>query len=203
MNASKPCPRTWLHAAGIAALLYTSSLPPSRARADEGCGGVKLPASAQAFGLKLSRNGVGIRSATFLNIHVYVAALYAEHPSKQPQSLLKPEEAKAIIMHFKRDVSRDDMIEALDEALENNAGSAYAGARKHMKSFAKRLPELKEGSKLALAYRPGHGLAVFFNGRSRGVEADEAFGNLLFKAFLGPEPPDEDLKAGLLGGPCD
>lgn len=189
----------WLAAALLSASLTSTTV----ARADDGCGGVKLPTTAKAFGLDLKRNGVGIRSATFLNIHVYVAALYAEHPSRKAAPLLKADEPKSIVLHFKRDVSREDMVEALDEAMENNAGSAYASTRKHLKSFSKLLPTLKEGSRLSLTYRKGHGLEVFYNGRSRGVEQDDAFGNLLFRAFIGKEPADEDLKEGLLGGPCD
>lgn len=185
----------------LVALVASVMVPTAKAQAS--CGGVSFPPKTTAFGIELKRNGMGIRTATFLNVHVYVAALYAEHPSRKVAALLKETEPKVMLMHFKRDVDRDELVDALKEAVRNNAPSEYKKVLPHLTRFAKRLPQLVEGTRLTLAYRPGHGLDVSVNGRSRGVEADDHFGNLVFRSFLGPKPPDEDLKVGLMGGPCN
>jgi Chalcone isomerase-like len=175
----------------------------SLARADGRCGGVSLPDRMQAFGLPLVRNGMGIRRATFLNVHVYVAGLYLEKPTRDAEEALKPEHAKLITLRFVRDVDHDEMVGALDEALKQNAGASFAAAHKHMESFERGLPALHEGTQLTLAYRQGHGLEVSADGRVRGVERDDAFANMVFRAWIGPRPPDSDLKKGLLGGACE
>lgn len=185
-----------------AGLLLALALSPGLALADAKCGGVTVPDHLQAFGLDLVRNGVGIRRATIFNAHVYVAALYLEKPTRKAEDVLQPDHAKVITLHFVRDVDTQEMVDALNEALEKNAGKEFAAAKSQMLSFEKRLPPLKEGTVITLAYRPGKGLEVSADGKSRGVETDEAFANLVFRAWVGPRPPDAGLKAGLLGAPC-
>jgi len=107
-----------------------------------------------------------------------------------------------MLLHFVRDVERQEMIDAMNEALAQNVGAQLDMVRAHMAGFVRRLPKLRVGTQLLLAYRPGHGIELKVDGRSLGVDADEAFGNLVFRAWLGSKPPDADLKAGLLGGRC-
>lgn len=175
----------------------------SRASADSRCAGVSMPERVQAFGQSLVRNGVGLRRATIFNVHVYVAALYLEQPTHSAAEALKPERSKAMVLHFVRNVSHKELVEALTDGLKKNAGASFDQARAHMESFEKRLPELREGTQLTLAYRKGSGLEVSADGKLRGVESDDAFANLVFLAWLGPRPPDKGLKAGLLGAVCE
>lgn len=172
------------------------------ALADVECGGVKLPQSVANSGKKLVLNGAGIRRATFLNVHVYVAGLYLEQPTHEPAQILALSRTKEITLHFVRDVSRKEMLAAIREGIDNNAGARKAAADKHMQSFERYLPDLKSGMRLTLTYQPQHGLEVRQNGRLIGVEKDDEFANLLFHVWLGPKPPDADLKAGLLGKKC-
>jgi hypothetical protein len=95
------------------------------------------------------------------------------------------------------------MVDALNEALEKNAGAEYASARKRMAEVEKLLPPLKDGTRLTLAYKPSQGLQVASGGKVLGVVKDDTLANLVFRAWLGPRPPDEKLKAELLGAPCD
>jgi hypothetical protein len=164
------------------------------------CAGVTLPAQVDAFGVKLKRNGVGLREASFLNVDVYVAGLYLESPSKDVSAVIDKQATKAIMLHFVRDVSRDDMVKAIDEALKKNVGASFGMVQKHMSAFVSKLPEFRKGTRLSIAYRPNHGVELRVNGKSLGVDTDSTFGNLLFQAWLGKNPPDVDLKQGLLGG---
>lgn len=165
------------------------------------CAGVELPARLSDFGLELEQNGVGLREATVLNVDVYVAGLYLPHRSRSAEAVLDAREPKAVLLHFVRNVDRQEMIDAMNEALEHNVGAQMAMVRPHMQRFVQRLPHLRVGTQLLLTYRPGHGIELKVDGRSLGVDPDDGFGNLVFRAWLGPKPPDADLKDGLLGGP--
>ena len=187
-------------ALGLASAL---SLATQVASADDSCAGVALPAQSKEFGETLVRNGMGLREATVFDVDVYVAALYVEHKTRSARDILNPQAPKVIVLRFVRDVSRDEMIDALREALHNNAGTRYAEAQQHLQRFVAKLPKLQKGTELVLAYRPQHGIELTVNGRSLGVDSDDGFGNLVFRAWLGPKPPDADLKAGLLGGKCN
>jgi hypothetical protein len=178
-------------------------LAPLTASAADTCAGVTLPAKSEAFGVELVRNGVGVREATFLNVDVYVAGLYTARKTRSVEEILKETATKLILLRFVRDVSREEMGEALTEALHKNLGGEFDAANKHLQPFLSKLPPLNKGTELKLAYRPGHGVQLVVNGKTLGTETDDHVANLLFRAWLGPQPPDKDLKAGLLGGPCD
>ena len=178
-------------------------LLPLTASAADTCAGVSLPAKGDAFGAELVRNGVGVREATVLNVDVYVAGLYTPRKTRSVEEIMKQGAAKLIVLHFVRDVSREDMGAALTEALKKNLGAEFEAANKRLQPFLGKLPPLNKGTELELAYRPGHGVQLRANGKTLGTETDDHTANLLFKAWLGPQPPDQDLKAGLLGGPCD
>jgi hypothetical protein len=178
-------------------------LAPLTASAADTCAGVTLPAKSAAFGAELVRNGVGVREATFLNVDVYVAGLYTARKTRSVEEVLKEGAAKLIVLRFVRDVSREEMGEALTDALRKNLGAEFEAANKRLQPFLGKLPPLNKGTELQLAYRPGHGVQLVVNGKTLGTETDDHTANLLFRAWLGPQPPDKDLKAGLLGGPCD
>lgn len=184
----------------LAASLFASA--PLTAAAADTCAGVTLPARSNAFGAELVQNGVGVREATFLNVDVYVAGLYVPHKTASVEQILKQDAPKLIVLHFVRDVSREEMGDALNDALRKNVGDEFAAAHKHLQRFVDKLPPLRKGTQLSLAYRPGHGLELTVNGNALGTETDDHFANLVFRAWLGPRPPDQGLKAGLLGAPC-
>lgn len=186
----------------VAPVLLALAVTASAQAGGKTCKGVTLPDALTLGELTLVRNGMGLRQATVFNVDVYVAGLYTTQRTKSVARILKRSEAKVIMLEFVRDVDRDEMMDALDEALKDNAGNRYKAARKHLVGFAKLLPKLKKGTVLSLAYVPGQGLSVSAGGKVRGVERDDEFANLVFRSWLGDHPPDKGLKAGLLGGRC-
>jgi Chalcone isomerase-like len=52
------------------------------------CGGAEFPDSLSSDGVELLLNGLGVRKATFLNIEVYVAALYLPQKSTNAAQIL-------------------------------------------------------------------------------------------------------------------
>jgi hypothetical protein len=190
---------TWGAGGVLASALLLSPLTASAA---DTCAGVTMPASENAFGASLVRNGVGVREATFLKVDVYVAGLYVPHKTRSVEEVLKQDVPKRIVLHFVRDVSREEMGDALNDALRKNVGDEFGSAHRHLQRFIDKLPPLRKGTQLSLGYRPNHGVELTVDGKTLGTETDDHFANLVFKAWLGPQPPDQGLKTGLLGGPC-
>jgi len=174
----------------------------SLVQADRSCGGVPVAERAEVPGETLQLNGAGIRRATFLGVHVYVASLYLPRPMRVAAEILQPSVSKQLTLRFVRDVSRKDMLSAIRDGLHDNAGAQAKEAEAHVLSMERYLPDLHTGTQLKLVFQPKQGLRVFANDRLMGIEKDDAFANLLFHVWLGPKPPDSDLKKALLGGPC-
>ena len=59
-------------------------------------------------------------------------------------------------------------------------------------------PAVVVGDELVLTYVPGTGTSVAHNGRILGNVSGDAFANVLFSVWLGSDPIDDDLRAGLL-----
>ena len=64
-----------------------------------------MPDTIQADGKTLHLNGYGLRTYSILGIHIYVASLYLEHLSTDPQKILHSPETKLLTVQFERSVS--------------------------------------------------------------------------------------------------
>jgi hypothetical protein len=52
---------------------------------------------------------------------------------------------------------------------------------------------------MVFTYVPGTGTTFAINGTQKLTIAGPAFGPVLFSVWLGPKPPNADLKKGMLG----
>lgn len=162
-------------------------------------GGVAMPDSMQVAGKKLVLNGMGVREATWLNIDVYVAGLYLERVTRNPQEILARDDIKMIHMAFVRDVGRGDVVSAYRDGFKNNAREMLPALQSRIDRFVGWLPGFKDGGVMTLTYVPGRGTHVAINGKSVGSIEGADFGRALFSIWLGPKPPNGGLKKGLLG----
>jgi hypothetical protein len=163
-----------------------------------------LPETAQAFGVNLKLNGMGVRRVTIFGVKVYVAGLYLERKTRSPSIVLQRNHTKLVTLVFMRDADRSKMIEVIRENVERQPSSNVAALVRGLREFEKLLPQTpKKGGRLSLAYSQSQGLEVRHNGRVSGVIKDEALAESLFRTWVGEEPADSDLKAGLLGGECN
>src|SRR5580765_5185910 len=158
--------------------------------------GVTLPDTLKAGEKTLKLNGLGLRKKAMFK--VYVGGLYLESPSKDAGAILASDQAKAIRMHFLRDLSKAQLVEAFQEGFEANA----KGKASEKAAFDKMLalvPEVKEGGTLTFAYLPGKGTTLSAGDKELGVFEGKGFADAVFAIWLGAKPPSEDLKKGLLG----
>ena len=64
------------------------------------------------------------------------------------------------------------------------------------------MTNIRKGQRLRFAYKPGAGTQVDVNGAVKGTIKGDDFARALFDIWLGPRPPNAELKTGLLGGQC-
>jgi len=168
--------------------------------------GVKLDETLrlQPAGPALVLNGAGIR--TRLIFKVYVAGLYLTRKTSQAGGVISLSGPKRVAMTLLRDLSAQQLGDALVEGVRNNASAAEQAAIKdrldQLLAIMVGRGEAKEGDRISLDYLPASGTRVVINGKTFGKPiAGEDFYRALLRVWLGDNPVDEDLKRGLLGQP--
>jgi Chalcone isomerase-like len=159
--------------------------------------GVTLPDTAQVGATSLVINGMGLR--TKYAFKVYVAGLYVAQKTSDPQTILKADAPKRLVMHFVRDLSKTQLTDGFNESFENNTPDAAKTLKPDIDRFLAALGPVKEGEELTFTYVPGSGTSVAMAGKEKLTVADPAFAEMLFSVWLGPKPPNAGLKRGILG----
>ena len=159
--------------------------------------GVTLPDTVQAGDRSLVLNGLGLRKKFV--VKVYVAGLYLGQKSSDPGVILKTDAPKRIVMHFVRSVSKDQLVDAFAESFENNTPDAKKTMKVEVDQFLGALAPVNDGDQMVLTYVPGTGTTLAINGKEHLTTAAPDFARVLFSVWLGPKPPNPDLKKGLLG----
>jgi hypothetical protein len=159
---------------------------------------VTLPDTVTVGNRTLVLNGMGVRSKFF--VKVYVAGLYLEKKSADANAILQEDTARRIVLQFVRsEVTREQMVEAFDEALEANAPDKANALKGEIGQFLKALETMQEKQQMLITYLPGVGTTVTIRGKDKATIPGQAFGQVVFSMWLGPKPPNGDLKKGLLG----
>jgi len=181
----------------LAAVLVVSagSLLDTAALAGE-LAGATLPDTMKAGEKTLKLNGLGLRKKAVFK--VYVGGLYLESPSKDAGAILSSDKARALRMHFLRDLTKAQLVEAFQEGFEANVKDKGAQKAAFDRMLAL-VPDVKEGSTLTFAYVPGKGTALQAGGKDLGLFEGKGFADAVFSIWLGPKPPSDDLKKGMLG----
>ena len=165
------------------------------------CKGVNFPDQAQVEGSNLTLNGLGLRQATMLKVSVYVAALYVAKASTDPNAILGSDTPKELILQFVRDVGADDLKKGWDEGFEKNAKGQLPALKERIETFKGWTADIKSGQRMTFIQKPGVGTQVDVNGAVKGTIKGDDFAKALFSIWLG-DPPNSEIKSGLLGGAC-
>jgi hypothetical protein len=160
--------------------------------------GATLPDSVQVDGKSLVLNGLGLREATFLKIDVYVAGLYVEKKSSDAAALMAPG-TKQLVMHFVRSVGKADIVKSWQEGVEKNAKSQAGAVKERFERVYAVMNDVAEGDEMVLTEIPGKGVTFALKGKDLVTIPGEDFAKVLWSIWLGAEPPNPDLKEGLLG----
>lgn len=157
---------------------------------------VTLPDTAAVGGKSLVLNGMGLRTKMF--IKVYVAGLYVEAKNKNAAALVAADAPKKLVLKFIYSPSASQMQGAFREGYDHNG--APASLKASIEKFLAAVPGAKKGDEMAVTYVPGTGTTLSFNGKDLVTIEGVEFMRATFNIWLGPKPPTEELRTGILGG---
>ena len=149
-------------------------------------------------GIALHLNGIGLRTFPLFGIHIYVAGLYLERPSADPETIIRSHGTKLLDIRFLRDVDATDAQEAWRDSFEQNCVSPCYLDPRDVRQFLAAVPSVRKGDSASLLFTPS-GLQVTFNGHVMGDITDQHFADVMLTTFIGPVPPTPRLKRELLG----
>jgi hypothetical protein len=162
-------------------------------------GGVKLPDQVTLEGKTLKLNGAGIRAAKILfTFNVYAGGLYLETPGHDGDAIASSDQTKSIEMVFMRDTTAKQMADAIQEGFEKNCAANCAAFKPDVSKLQGMLKDMKKGETMAYHFL-SNGVEVMIRGQKAGTIGDKAFGHQFIRCWIGKNPPNAELKEGLLG----
>ncbi len=159
---------------------------------------VTLPSTVEVAGQKLVLNGVATRKKAIFK--VYVAGLYLAAKSTNADSVLAADAPRRMVLQFVRDVGKEKMCDAWNEALADNTPDASAQLKAEFTTLCGWMDDIKEKEQIVFTYVPGTGTEVSVAGNVKGTTAGKDFADAVLKAWIGPKPgPGGGFKKNVLG----
>jgi hypothetical protein len=158
---------------------------------------VTLPDSTTVNGKNLVLNGMGLRKKLFMK--VYVAGLYLPSKETDAQKILGSDTERKLVMRFVRDVEKEKICHAWNDGLKNNSPSMASALKGKFDTLCSYMEEAEKGTQYIFTYVPGQGTMIRIGKAEKGTIAGKDFADALFACWIGPQPPSEDFKKGLLG----
>jgi hypothetical protein len=165
--------------------------------------GVEMADTASVNGTELVLNGMGLREKGWFD--VYVGGLYLEAPTSDAEAVIAGEGVSRVVLTFVRDVGSDKVVGGWDDGFANNNDAAtleaIADRRETFNGFFGDLQdgEIKDDESMVFDMVPGEGTTVTIAGEKKGTIEGDDFAQALRRIWFGPEPPDSNLKEGMLG----
>ena len=184
----------WKFAFQAAILFFASATMAAAAELD----GVVMPDKQDIAGHHLVLNGLGLRTYSILRVHIYVAGLYLERRSTDPNAILGSSQPKMLRFVFLRDVGAEDARKSWREGLERNCSKPCRLPADSINRFLAAIPSVQSGDTNILLFT-ARGVEFFINGQSAGRIENPDFKQVILSTFIGQSPTSEEMKAGLLG----
>lgn len=160
----------------------------------------RFPAEIRVDGEPLRRNGVGLCEWGVLGWNLYHAALWMEVPCSDGARIIAADATKRIELLFCRDLSLKQMHKAYRTSFAVNATEDEKKAlADEIDAFVSHLTAADKGSRLRMTHLPGQGLLLDQDGRTLGPLGGDPFARLVFRLYLGSNPPTKPLRDRLLG----
>lgn len=195
--------RSMIRIGRIAPLLVVAALASSTSRVNASptirVAGVDLDSEIRADRCTLHLNGAGLHEVGMFDVDVYVAALYVEHASSNAREILESEQTIQLLLEFKRDIARSDLIEAAETSIRAHAANLGARFGARLAKLERGLRDVHAGDRLRITYDKGVGIELTLNDEHCGAVAGDDFARALLGTWLGPQPVSRDLKHRLLG----
>ncbi len=159
--------------------------------------GVNLPDQATVGGSAMVLNGMGLREKYFID--VYVGGLYLPSKTTSSSEAVSVDASKRIVMHFLyKVVTADQLAETFREGFA--IADPDGALSDKVDALCAMMSDVHSGDEIVLDYVPGTGTTVSVRGEVKGTVAGKGFMAALWSVYLGPKPPTEKLKRGMMGG---
>ena len=142
---------------------------------------------------KLVLNGIGMRLATFFNIKVYAAALYLPQRAQDPSAIMSMKGPKVIDLYFLRNVSQSDIRKAWRKA---HGMDEFPKEVSLLNSYMDQMKKNTHGLQFRIY---DDGTVVKVGEKMHPKITNKAFARAILNIYLGPRPPNRELKTGMLG----
>ena len=158
---------------------------------------VTMPDQVQVESHSLVLNGMALRKKFF--VKVYVAGLYLPSKEGSAEAILAADAPRQLRMHFLYKVNQGKICDAWKEGVEKNRPEASDVVQRQLDELCGMMEDMGKGESMTFTYVPDHGTTVEVEGQEKGSLASKAFADALWSTWIGPEPPSDDFKEGLLG----
>jgi hypothetical protein len=166
-------------------------------------GSVKVEDTASVGGKTLVLNGAAQRQ--ILIIKVYVIGMYGEKKSTNAAEFMDSSGPKRVALHIQRTIDSDEFGQLFITSMSKNSTKEQKAkvvnqTSKFGEIFAD-LGEVKKGDVTWLDWIPGKGTVTYLNGKQAGeAMPGYEFYQAIMRIWLGENPPQANIKSGLLGG---
>jgi len=162
--------------------------------------GVKIDDKASVGGKELVLNGAGVRTRAVFK--VYVGSFYLPAKATTASAALAAG-PRRVQLNLLRNLSADQLVDALTDGLKDNTSEAEFAAIKpqtdELVTIMKSFGDVKEGNVVTLDFVDG-ATRIALNGQAKGQVAGEPFNQALTRVWIGDKPVQGDLKKAMLGG---
>ena len=153
----------------------------------------------------LRLNGTGVRAVAWFK--GYAAGLYLSARATTAEQALALAGPKRLQLRMLYEVPAAEFVKAVHKGVLRNATAQQAVALEarlaQFESQVAALARVRRGQVIDLDHEPGRGMSLRVDGTLRGeLIAGDDFFTAVLRSFVGAQPYDEKLKAGLLGGPA-
>lgn len=165
--------------------------------------GVRFEDTRQIGTQTLQRNGTGVRVK--LVFDVYAASLYLPRKENSAAAVMSMPGPKSLQIVLLRELSGEEFADAMMTGFRQNHSEAdqarYKTRLEEVRSAMMAFGKVRKGTVVHFELVPGVGTQLLVNGERKGNPIPgEDFYNAMLGIWLGDQPVDKSLKAGLLGG---
>jgi len=184
----------------VTAALFAALTFPTLAPAREH-DGVQMADPLTLAGKSLRLNGMGTRRRRMpiLKTRAYVGGLYLEIPTDDAKTAVASDQVKQIRIQFTHDLDRGEISRELVHCWDHNSKRWGKVEEATFDKLIEWLPAAHRGDVWEITYVPGVGTTVATDPKSVWKHDGKAFADALFAVWLGPRPPTEELRKGMLG----
>lgn len=162
--------------------------------------GVIMPKVMKVEGNYLKMNGGGIREKWWIDL--YVAVLYLENKTADPEQIMRADAPMAIKLRIiSGAVSNEKLESAIREGMQKSTKGKIAPVADRMEKLIEKGfdQEIEKGDTFDLIYHPKKGTTLQKNNRPLVTVEGVDFKEALFGIWLCDDPADKHLKGKMLG----